>query len=194
MQSKKGIIVVLSAPSGTGKGTIIAHLLRTYKDFTFSVSATTRAPRLGEQEGVAYHFITKDMFREMVSRDEFLEYAEYVGEYYGTPKKPVYKDVEDGKNVLLDIEVVGARQVMQRESSALTIFIVPPSIEELERRLRGRGTDSEEKLLARLDKAKAELEEKIHYDNIVINDKAERAAREIAEIVIRKRQEGEVQQ
>ena len=188
MQDRRGSIIVLSGPSGTGKGTIISHLLSAYPDFTFSVSATTRAPRPGEKDGVSYHFITKELFREMISRDEFLEYAEYVGEFYGTPKKPVYESVAEGNNVLLDIEVRGARQVMQREPDALTIFIVPPSIEELERRLRGRGTDSEEKLAARLARARIELEEKSHYSHIVINDTVERAVREIAEIVGHRRQ------
>ena len=187
MQDKKGEIVVLSGPSGTGKGTIVSFLLKTHKDLVFSVSATTRAPRPGEEDGVAYHFISKETFGDMIARDEFLEYAEYVGEFYGTPKKPVYEHVAGGKYVLLDIEVMGARQVMRSEPNALTVFIVPPSIEELERRLRGRGTDSEEKLVARLAKARVELEEKVHYEYIVVNDMVERAAAEIAEIIDRRK-------
>jgi guanylate kinase len=147
------------------------------------VSATTRAPRAGEKDGISYYFVTHECFKEMIERDEFLEYAKYVGEYYGTPKKPIYECVESGKNILLDIDVQGARQIIAKEPRAISIFIVPPDMYELERRLRGRGTDSEEKLTARLERAFVELEEKDKYNHVVVNDRISRAAEEILSII-----------
>jgi len=183
MNDRKGCLAVISAPSGTGKGTVINRLLELNPEFVFSVSATTRAPRAGETDGVEYYFITKQRFRDMIDGGEFLEYAEYVGEFYGTPKKPIYDYMEAGRTVLLDIEVQGAKQVMQSQPDAITIFIVPPDMAELENRLRGRGTDSEEKLSARLRIAACELEEQIHYKHVVVNDKVSRAADEILSII-----------
>jgi len=179
----KGRLIIISAPSGAGKGTVIGRLMELRPDLVFSVSATTRAPRAGEQDGVSYYFVTRERFLEMISLGEFLEYAEYVGEFYGTPKKPIYECVDAGKYVLLDIEVQGARQVKELVPDALTVFIIPPDMEELEKRLRGRGTDSEEKLAARLERARVELEEKSHYDHIVVNDIITRAAEEILLII-----------
>jgi guanylate kinase len=181
--SKKGKLVVISAPSGAGKGTVIKCLLELRPEMAFSVSATTRAPRTGETDGVSYYFVTHDKFREMIDSGKFLEYAEYVGEFYGTPKAPIDECVEKGITVLLDIEIQGAKQVTERVPEAVTIFIVPPDMEELERRLRGRGTDSEEKLVARLKKARLELEEKSRYDHVVVNDEVLRAAEEILSII-----------
>ena len=178
-----GKLVVISAPSGTGKGTVIGQLLKLKPEFIFSVSATTRAPRLGEDNGVEYLFIDHDEFHKMISNDEFLEYAEYVGNYYGTPVKPVNENLKIGKTVILDIEVQGAKQVMQKRTEAVTIFIVPPSLEELEKRLRGRGTDSEAKVIARLERARQELEEQYSYKHVVINDWYKRAAQEILDII-----------
>ena len=180
---RKGRLFVVSAPSGAGKGTVIARILKLRPELVLSVSATTRAPREGEKEGVSYYFVSQDSFQYMIGRDEFLEYAEYVGEYYGTPKSPAYDSIADGKDVLLEIEVQGARQVMSVEPDATTIFIVPPDMEELERRLRGRRTESEEKLAARLERARQELEEKSLYDYIVVNDDVSRAAAEILSII-----------
>ena len=185
MSDTKGKLVVISAPSGTGKGTVISELLKLRPEFVFSVSATTRKPRPGEVNGDAYHFISPECFREMIANDEFLEHAQYVGEYYGTPYKPIKERINDGITVILDIEVQGAKQVMSKEIDAVTIFIMAPSMEELESRLRGRGTDSEEKLLARLERARKELDEKDRYNHVVVNDNASRAAKEILEIIER---------
>ena len=181
--NKSGNLFVISAPSGAGKGTIIARLLELCPAMEYSISATTRSPREGEVDGVSYHFITHQLFKEMIGRDEFLEYAEYVGEFYGTPKKQIYEAIDNGRNILLEIEVQGARQVMAIYPEAVTIYIIPPSIEELERRLRGRSTESEEKLAARLKRACEEMEEKIHYDHIVVNDDISRAVEEIFSII-----------
>jgi len=186
MSKPEGNLVIISAPSGTGKGTVIDELLKRRPDYIFSVSATTRTPRPGEVDGVAYSFITRDRFCEMIANDMFLEHAEYVGNFYGTPAGPVDGYLEDGRTVILDIEVQGAKQVIAKKPDALTIFIVPPDMRELENRLRGRGTDTEEKLEARLERARQELNEKYHYKYIVVNDNVSRAADEILEIIDRK--------
>jgi len=183
MSSVRGGLFIISAPSGAGKGTVIQTLLELRPELVFSVSATTRAPREGEVDGVSYSFVTHERFKQMISDDEFLEYAEYVGEFYGTPKSPVFANMENGKDVLLDIEVQGAKQVLGKVPEAVTIFIVPPDMDELERRLRGRGTDSEEKLIARMARARQEMLEMDFYDNIVINDVVSRAAGELLAII-----------
>ena len=186
MSSKKGRLFIISAPSGTGKSTVINHMLSKRRDLVLSVSATTRPPREGEENGVSYYFVSGEEFSAMIERGDFLEYAEYIGEYYGTPKLPIYECLGAGKDVLLEIEIQGAKQVMEREPDAVSIFIVPPDMEELERRLRGRGTDSEEKLAARLIRAGRELEEKDRYEYIVVNDSIPRAAAEILTIIDKK--------
>lgn len=183
MSNKKGKLIIISSPSGGGKGTVIKHMLELNPELCYSVSATTRTPRKGETDGESYHFVSHDRFHEMISNDEFLEFAKYVDEFYGTPKKMIYEAVENGKDIILEIEVQGAKQVMDIVKDALTVFIVPPSLEELERRLRGRGTDSEEKLVARLKRAREELKEKDYYKHIVINDDAKRAAKEILSLI-----------
>ena len=183
MSSEKGRLFIISAPSGTGKSTVIKYILDHRKEIVLSVSATTRPPRTGETDGVSYHFVTRERFQDMVEHGEFLEFATYVGEFYGTPKKPIYECVGNGKDVILEIEIQGAKQVMAKEPGAASIFIVPPDMVELERRLRGRGTDSEEKLAARLRRAGEELKEKVHYTHIVVNDDIARAAEEILSII-----------
>jgi len=183
MSSKKGRLFIISAPSGTGKSTVINHLLGLRGNLVLSVSATTRPPREGETEGISYYFVTHDEFSAMIERGEFLEYAEYIGEYYGTPKQPIFECLGKGMDVLLEIEIQGAMQVMEKEPEAVSIFIVPPDMDELERRLRGRGTDSEEKLAARLERACRELEEKDSYSYVIVNDEISRAAEEILAII-----------
>ena len=183
MSNAKGKLVVISAPSGTGKGTVIKELLKLRPDFSFSISATTRKPRPKEKDGVDYYFISHDIFREMIKNNEFLEYAQFVGEYYGTPEKPVLENINSGKTILLDIEVQGAKQVMAKKTDAVMIFIMAPDMTELEKRLRGRGTDTEEKLIERLKRAEHELNEKDHYNYVIINDNAKRAAVEILSII-----------
>jgi len=183
MGSGKGRLFIISAPSGAGKDTIIDRLLRLQPDIVLSVSATTRERRAGETDGVSYYFMTRESFRQMIDEGKFLEYAEYVGEYYGTPANPVYEQIKNGKKVILKIEVQGAKQVVALEPDTVTIFIVPPDLEELERRLRKRGTDSEEKLRARVEKASLEMEESVHYKHVVVNDDLDRAINEVLSII-----------
>lgn len=180
---KRGILIVLSGPSGAGKSTVISHLLKHRKDIRFSVSATTRPPRPGEVDGVDYFFRTREEFERMIAEDAFLEHAQYVGNRYGTPAAPVEENLDAGYNVLLDIEVQGAAQVMGKRPDAVSIFLCPPSLQELERRLRGRGTDSEEKIAGRLETARKEYEKAHYYTYIVVNDDAEIAARELDAII-----------
>ena len=183
MSGDRGRLFVISAPSGAGKSTITRRIIGLRPEIILSVSYTTRQPRAGEKDGVAYYFVTKERFGEMIGKGEFLEYAEYVGEFYGTPRKPVYEWLEGGKDVLLEIEIRGARQVMAQAPDATTIFIVPPDMQELERRLRGRSSEPEEKLASRLEKARQELKEKELYKHIVVNDDVCRAAGEILGII-----------
>ena len=178
----RGRLFIISAPSGTGKSTVIGEILKRRPNMQFSVSATTRAPRGDEIDGESYFFVTREKFEDMIANNEFLEHAEYVGNCYGTPKGPILKNIENGIDTVLDIDVEGAKQIIGNLAGVLSIFIVPPSLEELARRLRKRGTDSEEKTLARLERAKSELLEKDVFDFIVINDAVERAANEILSI------------
>ena len=167
---KKGTLFVFSGPSGVGKGTLNAKLFEEFgEQIAFSVSATTRAPREGEIDGTHYFFISKQEFENRVANNEFLEHAEYAGNCYGTPKSYVANLLDQGKNVLLEIEVQGAMQVKERMPECVSVFILPPSFEELERRLRGRGTETEEKILARLETARKELEYAPAYTYRIIN-------------------------
>ncbi|MBQ4264676.1 MAG: guanylate kinase [Clostridia bacterium] len=169
-QQKKGTLFVFSGPSGVGKGTLNAKLFAEYgEQMAFSVSATTRAPREGEIDGTHYFFITKQEFEARIANNDFLEYAQFAGNCYGTPKSYVMSLLEAGKNVLLEIEVQGAMQVMERMPECVSIFVLPPSFEELERRLRGRGTETEEKIQARLETARGELEHAHRYRYQVVN-------------------------
>ena len=180
---KKGKIFVVSGPSGVGKSTVIAKMMEHRTDMCFSVSATTRAPRPGEVDGVDYFFVTQEEFDRMVGDGELLEHAEYVGNSYGTPRDYVEEKQRQGMHVLLDIEVQGARQVRERVPNAVKIFIIPPSLQVLEQRLRGRHTDEEEKIHSRLVRARGEYREATFYDYIVINDVVDRAAEELNAII-----------
>lgn len=180
---QKGKTFIISGPSGVGKSTVLKSLLERRKNVYFSVSATTRAPRAGETDGVHYHFLDVDTFRSWIARDEFLEYAEYVGNFYGTPKKYVDAAMDEGKDVILDIEVQGAIQVCSKRPDTVRIFIAPPSWEELERRLTERGTDDPDKVQKRLLRAKVEFQTAHTYDYFVINDTVENAVNELDAIM-----------
>lgn len=181
---KRGKTFIISGPSGVGKSTVLGALFEGRDDLYFSVSATTRAPRPTEKPDVDYHFIEAETFRQWIEDGEFLEYAEYVGNFYGTPKKFVDAAMAEGKDVILDIEIQGATQVHELRPDVVRIFIAPPSWEELERRLTARGTDSPEKVQRRLLRAKVELENAGHYDYFVINDTVENAVEELRAIML----------
>lgn len=181
---EKGKLFVISGPSGAGKSTVVFKAMEARDDVCFSTSVTTRKPRPGEVDGKEYFFVDLDRFKEMVENDELLEHAEYVANSYGTPRAYVEEKLGEGMNVILDIEVQGARQVNQKKPEAVKIFIIPPSLEELERRLIGRGTDTPRAIEARLIRARQEYKEADFYDYIIINDDAERAAKELAAIMV----------
>ncbi len=182
-KKRKGQLIVLSGPSGVGKSTVISELLSERGDIYFSVSFTTRAPRVGEADGVNYNFVTREQFEAMIARDELLEYAEYVNNYYGTSLKVIQDKLDAGIDVLLDIEVQGAAKVRAKCPEAVLIFIIPPSFEELSRRLHGRNTDGEEVIAGRLKKAREEYQEIPNYDYLVVNDKVSAAAAEIIAVL-----------
>ena len=177
---QKGTLMVVSGPAGVGKGTVVKRACELAEgNIHLSVSATTRAPRPIDAEGVTYYFKTKEEFRRMIDENEVLEWAEYVGNYYGTPRKPVEDALSRGLDVILEIEVQGAMQIKKNFPQAVLTFIAPPSYEELEKRLRGRGTETEEQIISRLTTAKGELALMGEYDYIVVNDEIEQASCDI---------------
>ncbi len=180
---RRGNLFVISGPSGAGKGTLVSRLMEAVPDARLSISATTRKPREGEVDGVHYHFITRDEFMELVDEDGFLEWAEFAGNCYGTPRSFVEQSMAKGAQVILEIEVQGAFQVREKMPDAHLVFIEPPSLEVLEERLRGRGTEDEEAVQRRLATARVELSRKMEYDIRLVNDDLERAVDELISIV-----------
>ena len=180
---QKGKLFIVSGPSGVGKSTILKELFARRENLYFSVSATTRAPRPGEEDGVHYHFLSAETFRQWVEEDEFLEYAEFVGNAYGTPKRYVDEALAAGKDVILDIEIQGAQQICAKRPDTVAIFVAPPSWEELERRLTARGTDTPEKIHKRLLRAREEVRTAHTYNYFVINDTVDHAVKELEAIL-----------
>lgn len=180
---RRGILFVMTGASGVGKDTIRSAAAPFLAEMVYSISATTRGQRPGEQHGVQYYFIGREQFEEMIAGQALLEYADYVGDYYGTPVAPVKEALARGQDVLLELELVGARQVKKRMPEAVMLFIAPPSLEELERRLRGRGTDSEEKMQKRLARAREEIRALREFDYLIVNDEVGRAVTELESII-----------
>lgn len=178
-----GLLIVFSGPSGSGKDTLLKALCGKSRKISLSISATTRAPREGEVDGTDYYFITQQNFEQKIAENDMLEYAEYCGNYYGTPRTPIENWMRQGKDVILEIEVQGGAQVRKKCPDAVSIFILPPSIEELENRLRRRGTESEEAIQKRLAAARQEIGSAEQYDYVVVNDKLETAVRDIRRII-----------
>ena len=186
---KRGMLLLYTGSSGVGKGTIMQELLKRDKNIRLSVSNTTRSPRNGEIDGVHYNFVTKEQFESLIKKDGYLEYAQYCGNYYGTPKQQVEDLLNQGYDVFLEIEVCGGLQIMEKYPDVLSIFVLPPSIDTLEKRLRKRNTENEETILERLGQAKREISFKDKYKYAVVNDKLEDAVDEIINIIKTKKSE-----
>lgn len=183
MSERKGAFIILSGPSGVGKSTVLNAAIRSLDKVWFSVSATTRAPRPGEKDGREYYFVSEERFLEMIREGALLEYAEYAGNHYGTPREPVLDHVREGYVVVADVDVQGKLQIAQRYEGGVSVFIAPPSMEELEHRLRSRGTETEEVIQKRLKAAEGELRYKDCYDYVVVNDTVESAANQLLDII-----------
>lgn len=181
--SDQGILVVVSGFSGAGKGTLMKALLGKYNNYALSISATTRSPRAGEVDGREYFFITREEFQEMIARDQLIEWAQYVDNYYGTPKQYVFQQMSDGKDVILEIEIQGALKIKERFPDALLLFVLPPNADELRNRLVGRGTESEDVIQARLHRASEEADGMNSYDYILVNDDVDRCAEEMHRLI-----------
>lgn len=181
--ARQGQIFIVSGPSGSGKTTVVAHLLKALPDLVFSVSSTTRAPRAGEQQGRDYRFVSRKEFEAMIDRDELLEHADVFGHLYGTPRRGLAEARRQGKDIVLDIDVQGARQVKRRLAVAVAILVLPPSWQELERRLRARGLDQPETIQRRLERARAEIEKYDTYDYLVVNRRIEETCALVEAIV-----------
>ncbi|WP_424765866.1 guanylate kinase [Paenibacillus sp. sgz302251] len=180
----KGLLLVLSGPSGVGKGTVCSVLRNKIPDLIYSVSATTRSPRQGEVDGVNYFFKSREQFQEMIARDALLEHAEYVGNYYGTPRDFVERTLASGKDVILEIEVQGALKVKQKFPDGIFVFLLPPSLDELKQRITGRGTETLDTINNRMTVAVEEMNLLRHYDYAVLNDEIDAACDRIRSIII----------
>lgn len=185
---QKPLLLVVSGPSGSGKGTLCRALKEALPELKYSVSVTTRPPRRGEVHGVDYFFVSKEDFLRRLEAGEFLEWAEVYGNYYGTPRATVERWLEEGNDVLLELDVQGALKVKELFPQAVLVFIAPPSLEELGTRIAKRGTESEEDMRKRLSSAGLELEAAKHYDYVIVNDEAERALKELLEIIAREKE------
>ena len=181
--NKEGILIVVSGFSGAGKGTIMKALLERYDNYALSISATTRNPRPGEEEGKAYFFKTTEEFEKMIAKDDLIEYAMYVGNYYGTPKAYVEEQLCAGKDVILEIEIQGALKVKEKFPNTLLLFVTPPSAEELRKRLEGRGTETQEVIDGRMKRAIAEAEYMAQYDYLVVNDELDVCVEEMHHLI-----------
>ena len=184
IKRNKGKLFIVSGPSGVGKGTIREKVLSEFPNLVFSVSATTRSKRAGEIEGKDYIFVTKERFKEMINNNEFLEWVEVYGDYYGTPASPIENAIFSGNDAFLEIEIQGARKVKNKYKNTVSIFIAPPSFEELVKRLKGRHTENENALKKRIENARIEMEEYINYDYMVINDTVDLAAKKVNCIIL----------
>ncbi len=180
----KGRLYILSGPSGSGKDTVLKQVLSLHPEIMLSISSITRDMREGEIEGEKYHFISREEFEQLIKDDMLLEYNVFVGNYYGTPKAPVQKAISEGTDVILEIDVNGAEQIKKKMPEAVSIFIMPPSVEELRRRLSGRGTDSQEVIEKRMKSALTEIKRAINYDYIVVNDVIEKAAEDVISVIL----------
>ncbi|MBQ7480308.1 MAG: guanylate kinase [Lachnospiraceae bacterium] len=180
---KKGILLIISGFAGSGKGTIVKRLLSEYDNYAVSVSATTREPRPGEEDGREYFFVTREKFEEMIADDEFLEYAKYVDNYYGTPRKYVNRMLDEGKDVILEIEQQGALQVKAKRPDALLMFVMPPSVQEIYNRLRKRGTETEEVIMKRMRQGAREAGVIENYDFLIINDDLDECVQNVHDTV-----------
>ena len=180
---RKGILIVVSGFSGAGKGTLMKELLKRYDNYALSVSMTTRAPREGEVDGESYFFVDKETFERTIAEDGLIEYASYCGNYYGTPRAYVEKCLQDGRDVILEIEIQGALKVKEKFPETLLLFVMPPSAAELKRRLEGRGTESPEVIRERLVRASEEAEGIENYEYLIINDDLDECVREMNDII-----------
>lgn len=179
----KGGVFIVSGPSGSGKDTLLAELFKKCPEIGFSISSITRDMRVGEKQGEKYNFISREAFEKMIADDDLLEYNVFVGNYYGTPKAPVIQAVENGRDYIIEVDVNGAAQIRKKLPEAMSIFIMPPSFEELKRRLSGRGTESAEVIEARMKSALGEIERATEYDYIVVNDDIATAVDDIISVI-----------
>ena len=179
----KGGIFIISGPSGSGKDTLLKELFKKFPEIKFSISSVTRDMREGEKEGEKYNFISRSKFEEMIKNDELLEYNVYVGNYYGTPKKPVIQAVDKGEDIVIEVDVNGAKNIRSKLPQAISIFIMPPSFEELERRLSDRGTETKAAIGERMNSALSEIKRAVEYDYIVVNDDIDIAVQDIIQII-----------